>query len=551
MTSWITVWLQRTSASEIRAPVQNAVMVTCMYAAVYIALDWVSFVQAIPSVGFTPWNPPPAASLALLILKGLRFAPALFAASVVSDGLIAGFPLGIQPTLASDAIVAMVYTGVAATLRRFAHADQGLARVADVGWLLLITGVGTVIAAVLVVTALAAMHGVPPDLRNVSFRHFFIGDLTGIVGLLPVFLTASEARGRWKEIPQATRSFDLAVFAVGLTVALLLVFRSPWSKELELFYLLLLPVVWIGVRHGLPWCAMVIFVEQSALVFTISLLDYTKEDFLGYQILSLSIASTGLILGAVVTERQRAERHLRQQQAEFSRIARVTTAGVLGASVVHEISQPLATIATYTHVCSRLLRSEPIDLELLGRTMASAESHVRRAGEIVERLRNFLGGTELRWSTIDLADAVRRVVGALADDAECVGVHVRIDERPLPRIAADRVQIELALTNLIRNAIEAVAECPDDRERQVQVRLRHIAGEVQVEVHDNGCGVSSDIAERLFEPFETSKQHGLGLGLSLSREIVKAHGGSLRWDATVTTGARFVLRLPCDIEQRL
>jgi two-component system sensor kinase FixL len=549
MTDRITVWLQRTFASEVRAPVRNAVIVTCIYVAVYITLDWISFVQALPSVGFTPWNPPPAASLALLILKGLRFAPALFAASVVSDGLIAGFPLGIEPTLASEAIVAVAYTGVAAALRRFAHADQGLARMADVGWLLLITGVGTITTAVLVVAAIAGMHGVPPDLRYTSFRHFFIGDLTGIIGLLPVFLTVSQARARWKEIPQAIRSFDLVVFAVGLAIALLLVFASPWSKELELFYLLLLPVVWIGVRHGLPWCAIAIFVEQSVLVSIIGLLDYAKEDFLSYQVLSLSIASTGLILGAVVTERQRAERYLRQQQAEVSRVARITTAGALGASVVHEISQPLATIATYIHVCRRLLWSEPIDLELLGGTLASAESQVRRAGEIVERLRNFLGRTELRWSSIDLADIARRVIGTLADDAECVGAHVRIDERPLPRIAADRVQIELALANLVRNAIEAVAE-RGGPERQVQVRLRHIADEVQVEVEDNGCGVRPDIAEHLFEPFETSKRRGLGLGLSLSREIVKAHGGSLRWDATVTTGARFVLRLPCNIAQR-
>jgi two-component system sensor kinase FixL len=546
MTSWITFWLQLTSASEGRARVRNSVILTCIYVAVYVALDWISFIQALPGVGFTPWNPPPAASVALLILKGLTFAPALFVAGVVSDGLVAGFPLGVQPTLASDAIVAVVYTGVAAALRRFAHADEGLARVADVGRLLLVTGAGTLSAAVLVVTALAAIHVVPRDLWNASFRHFFIGDLTGIIGLLPVFLTAPQAWGRWKELPRTDRSFDLAVFAVGLGVALLLVFGSPWSKELELFYLLLLPVVWIGVRHGLPWCAIAIFVEQSVLVSTVSLLDYTNEDFLGYQILSLSIATTGLILGAVVTERQRAERYLRQQRAEFSRVTRITTAGALGASVVHEISQPLATVATYIHVCRRLLRSEPIDLKLLERTMISAESEVRRAGEIVGRLRNFLGKTELQWSFIDLTDTARRVVGALADDAQSVGAHVRINERPLPRIAADSIQIELVLTNLIRNAIEAVAECRD-RERWVYVRLRLIDGEVQVEVEDNGCGVPPDIAERLFEPFETSKQGGLGLGLSLSREIVKAHGGSLRWDATVMLGARFVLRLPCDL----
>jgi two-component system sensor kinase FixL len=251
-----------------------------------------------------------------------------------------------------------------------------------------------------------------------------------------------------------------------------------------------------------------------------------------------------LILGATVTERQRAERSLRQQQAELSRVARLTTAGALGTAVVHEISQPLATVATYAHVCRRLLASEPADLELLGRTMINVESEIRRAGDIVERLRDFLGKSAPRWSSVDLAAITHKVVSVLADEARTHGVAVRIDVRPLPHIAADRIQIEQVLVNVIRNAIEAVAEC-GKRERWVQIRLRHVDDAVEVEIEDNGPGVSPEIAQHLFEPFETSKPRGMGLGLSLSHEIVKVHGGSLQWDAAVATGARFVLRLPC------
>jgi C4-dicarboxylate-specific signal transduction histidine kinase len=132
----------------------------------------------------------------------------------------------------------------------------------------------------------------------------------------------------------------------------------------------------------------------------------------------------------------------------------------------------------------------------------------------------------------------------LADEARTHGAIIRIDAHPLPRIAADHIQIEQVLVNVIRNAIEAAADCIN-RERWVRVRLRQVDAEVQIEIEDNGPGVSPDIAQHLFEPFETSKVRGMGLGLSLSREIVKAHGGSLRWDATVAVGARFVLRLPC------
>jgi len=114
----------------------------CLCAAVR-SLDWISLVQVLPGVGFTLWNPPPAASLVLLLLEGLRFAPALFIAGVISDGLVGGCPLGIQSMIVSELMVAAGYTGVAAVLRRLTRADRGFPRVADVAWLLLVVGAGT------------------------------------------------------------------------------------------------------------------------------------------------------------------------------------------------------------------------------------------------------------------------------------------------------------------------------------------------------------------------------------------------------------------------
>ena len=144
-------------------------IVICAYALLYVALNWFSLAQ------------------------GLRCAPALFVAGVIPDGLVGGFPLGIQSTIVSELIVAAGYTGVAAALRRFTHADQGFPRVADVVWLLLVVDAGTFGVACLVVTELRMMHELPPDLTVPSIRHFCIGDLTGIVGLLPVLLTISQA----------------------------------------------------------------------------------------------------------------------------------------------------------------------------------------------------------------------------------------------------------------------------------------------------------------------------------------------------------------------
>jgi hypothetical protein len=114
MTSRLRKWWQLWLASDVGGEGRHAVIVVCVYVASYAALDWISLVQVLPGVGFTLWNPSPAASLALLVLKGPRFAPALFVAGVISDGLVGGFLLGIQPTIASDLIIAIEYTGVAA-----------------------------------------------------------------------------------------------------------------------------------------------------------------------------------------------------------------------------------------------------------------------------------------------------------------------------------------------------------------------------------------------------------------------------------------------------
>ena len=549
MTSQAMAWRQVWPVSATRGKLRSVVATLCIYVASYVALDWISFFRVLPGIGFTPWNPPPVASLALLLTRGFQFAPALFAAGVISDGVVAGFPTGIGPTLVAQAIIAMGYTAVADALRRWVRVEQGFPRTADVARLLLISGIGTLAIAVLVVSTLAAMQVLPRNLFSVSIRQFFIGDLTGIVGLFPVLFTIRLAWQRWKDLRPAIRLFDIGLFGLGLALALLLVFGVARSKELQFFYLLLPPVVWIGVRHGLPWCAVAILFEQLALLATVTALHYPTSDFLAYQFLSLAIAATGLILGAVVTERQQAELHLRRHQAELYRTARLTTAGALGAAVVHEISQPLATVATYAHACSRMLAAQPTDFALLGRTIAKVESETRRAGEILQRLRDFLSNAEPRWSSVDLGAAASEVVDLLTDGARSNGVSLRIEAATLPPIVADRIQIEQVLVNLIRNAIEAAAES-GDYEKWVSVRLRQVDSAVELEVVDNGRGVSADIAERLFEPFETTKRRGMGLGLSLSREIVKAHDGSLWWDRTVIPGARFALRLPADRIER-
>jgi signal transduction histidine kinase len=523
----------------------NWAIVLCVYIAAYVILDRISLVQALPDVGFTLWDPPAACSLALLLINGLRFAPAIFVAAFFTDVVDGNISMGMSKALALNAIIAAGYTGVAVVLRPFVRPAARLQSVRDVSWFLGIISVGVLAVAGSAGVALLLMDVVPANRLAATVRHFWVGDLSGIVGLFPVLMTAPLAWKRWLELPARTRVVDVGAFALGLASALWIVFGVAPPEEFQFFYLLLLPVIWIGVRHGLPWCAIAILTEQVSLVALVTLLDYPASDFIAFQMLSLAIAVAGLVLGAVVTERQHAELQLRQQQAELGRITRIATAGALGSAIVHEISQPLATLATYAHACRRLPSAGPQAEKLLMETLAKIESEALRAGESVERLRDFLAKGDMQLAPLTLGEAARRVAGALVDEARVQHVELRVDAQPETSIVADRVQVEQILVNLIRNGIEAAAERTSG-EKRVSVRISQSDSETRVDVEDNGPGVAPEIVGRLFEPFTTSKPRGMGLGLLLSRQIVESLGGSLWCERTGPTGAHFAFYLPRD-----
>ena len=519
----------------------NPFVVVSTYATLYVALDWISFVHVLQPVGFTMWNPPAACGLALLLLKGLGYAPALFVVSLISDGLVAGLPAGLAPTVVADSILATGYTVLAVVLRRLFSAADSFQTVADIAWFLLVGVLGVAVIACSTTGVFVLMHALPATQFESAVDRFWIGDLTGIVGLLPALLTVRSALQDWNKPVPSRHLIDITAFLLGLALALYIIFGVAGDREPHFFYLLMLPVIWIAVRRGLPWSAMGVLITQSALIATVTTLEYPSNDFLSFQILSLTVAATGLLVGAVVTERQRAEINMRRQQAELERMARLTTAGALGMAVAHQISQPLATIATYTHACGQLLRTASANQQALAETMAKAEAEVVHAGVIIDRLRDFLSSGNARLSPVDLGAVAREVVAALTDGSPRQ-VDIQVYGPPAAPIVVDRIQIEQVLVNLIRNAIEATAG-QEGSGKRISVRIQDVGDEVEVVVEDDGPGVSAEIAQCLFEPFGTSKRNGMGLGLWLSRELVERHGGRIWWDPAAVVGARFVFRL--------
>jgi two-component system sensor kinase FixL len=219
--------------------------------------------------------------------------------------------------------------------------------------------------------------------------------------------------------------------------------------------------------------------------------------------------------------------------------------GEMAAGLAHEINQPLSAIATYAQACQRFVRSPNRDDADVLEALEQINAQALRAGEVIRRLRNFVKNREVKREPVEcnrLLDDLRTLAET---DARLHNVRLRIEAEPgLPTVSADPIQLQQVILNLVRNAIDAMAECPESRREVVLSTRRLPEGEIEFIVADHGSGLAPEAAEHLFNPFFTTKSGGTGLGLAISRSIVRAHGGRLWHTPNEGTGARFHFTLP-------
>ena len=253
--------------------------------------------------------------------------------------------------------------------------------------------------------------------------------------------------------------------------------------------------------------------------------------------------------GAVVVRDEISARKLAETQARRSResaaqAARVNAVGILAASLIHELTQPLSAASFFSGTAASLLEQGGEDRDKLGKVLLGVDSQIKRAAEILHRLREFLRRRDMHLRRVAIDEVVVQATALVRWFAADKKVQVQF-ERPAPDlfVEADALQLEQVLVNLICNSIQAIDQAGTPR-REVSISVDPRPGEVQVTVGDTGPGVPSDAHERMFDIFASTKDSGLGMGLAISRDIVEAHGGKLWAEAKVSEGALFHFTLP-------
>jgi PAS domain S-box-containing protein len=262
------------------------------------------------------------------------------------------------------------------------------------------------------------------------------------------------------------------------------------------------------------------------------------------------IDAQGMFLGYIgscidITDRKRSESESVKHRDELAHVTRVSMMGELAASLAHELNQPLTAILSNAQAAQRFLSGKASDVEEVREILSDIVEDNKRAGEVIRRMRALVKKEEFEFASLDLAELIQEIVSLVHSDAVLRSVSIRLEvDANLPRLRGDKIQLQQVLLNLLLNAFDAMKDCPM-AEREVLVQAESDgANMLHIAISDRGIGLTSDKLEKVFEPFYTTKREGLGMGLSISRSIIEAHGGRLWGENNQDSGATFSFTLP-------
>ncbi|HTW75728.1 MAG TPA: MASE1 domain-containing protein [Steroidobacteraceae bacterium] len=634
---------------------RRGLLIAAVYVVVYVLTDSLSYVQPVLRLDISPWNPQTALTLAFLLMFGPRGLPVAALAAFAAEGLNHGMPAPWWALLGACLWIACGYTGLAMILRRW-----GFPRPIDSNATAVRLAAGVMLTSLTVavgyVTLVVIGGALPRQLAIGAIARYWVGDVNGILTLLPLLMYLDRWRSGWQALRRHVPVATLQLAAVGL--AMWIIFGLTQTEQVRFFYLLFVPVIWITLKWGVPGAILSTLLIQVGVIVTVQQ-DTHAPQLVDLQFLLLTLSLTALLLGAVVSERanalqrvatseaeqrallatapdavltvstrgqirsmnsearrlfglegplpgdsplpailpsirlqslqgraalegrradgsafpaeiawarleapataeylvivrdvserRRAETQLRERERVLARAMRFAVAGELASALAHELNQPITALVSYLQASGILAAPLAAQDARLARTLDKAAQEAHRAAQVLRRLRDFYQNGTTKRERVQLAALCDSIVTAFEERLErhAILLSVKVPAQ-LPDLDGDVTQLEIVLHNLLVNAIDAVCQQPVGR-RRIELTVERSMSAVTFCVEDSGAGVAAEVAEKLFEPFVTNKVDGMGLGLAISRSLLRGQGADLLFEpGSRWGGARFIVRLPMD-----
>jgi len=542
-------------------PLLRAVLIVAAYLIAFIILDFITK-QFEELRGVVAWYPPAGLTYTLLLVFGVRFAPAVTIALFVSSLFIYRMPQPPYLLVLWAFITSLIYTVAAAFLRHRIRFDWQMRKLRDVTRLVITAVFVSALLAVLSVSSSALSSDMP---RNEVLRAIFlwwIGETVGVLTVTPFLLIhvmpglKRFSEGQPVRLP-VRRSFPrptLSVIGQAFSIAFMFywVFGGRVLDEFRPMYLIILPLIWIALDHGFKGITTGIVVLNFGVTLA---MWFSRFDIAGLgelQLLMIVNCVVGLLMGAVVTERKRAEqelkayseclekmvgertRELRETQEQLVRQEKLAVLGQLAGGVGHELRNPLGVISNAIYFLRMTLdNADETTLEYLD----IISSEVLTATKIVADLLDFARTRIPEREKVKVETLVAHVL-----DRHHPPENVRLTtDFPvgLSPLFVDPGQMGLVLGNLVTNAYQAM---PEGGELLIGARANQ--DRVSLRVADTGCGIPEQNMKELFEPLFSTKARGIGLGLAISKNLAETNGGRIAAQSTEGVGSTFTLTLP-------
>jgi signal transduction histidine kinase len=448
----------------------------------------------------------------------------------------------------------------AVCIRRFCAAPLRFDSFRDVGVFLLFGAFLAPLLSSFLDAALVATIGWGQGAYWELVRLRFLSNVLAALIVVPFVMTWTEDGLAAVRGASRRRAAEAAALFVCLLAVVLAIFDRHQAGSSTFHALLNAPLpflLWAAVRFGPRGTSAAILVLVLFAIWGAThgegpfVTSSPEENARSVQLFLIAMSVPVLLLAAALEERRKdviaqrsAELEAKEQRQQLTHLTRVALLGQLSGALAHELNQPLTAILSNAQAAQHFLASDRIDLDELRDILGDIVAEDQRAGEVIRRLRALFKKGETQFQPLDANDVVRESLDLAHGDLVTRNIEVATDLSPrLFAVTADRVQLQQVLLNLLVNAIEAMGENTPD-ERRLTVSTQPLGGGVQLSVSDRGPGIPEDRQRRLFEPFFTTKPQGLGLGLSISRSIVTAHGGRLWCTNNPYRGVTFHVALP-------